>query len=201
MQLEGTVQVSPAYRTLYYGLKKNHVHGAAVVHPLAFVLRRLLYALIIVFMVGEVKAFFGALMLTLTSLAMLLFVASEHQWETTMLNCQHLINETIFYIVCVSLLCFTGLLTDTAQSTNLGWLLIGIIIAMVIYNTVVILYDLLVYARLVIIRCLNKNKKRSEVKKKSSKEVKASPKISKLNQVTPVVYQEEEKVVIWKDEA
>ena len=137
------------------------MHGAAVIYPLFFVLRRLLYAFIIVFMVGEVKAFFGALMLTLTSLVMLLFVALERQWETSLLNCQHLTNETIFYMVCVSLMCFTGLLTDTNQSTTLGWLLIELIFAMVIYNTVIILYDLLVYARLVIIRCLNKNKKRS----------------------------------------
>ena len=53
VQLEGSVQVSQYYRTLYYGLKMNQVHYAAVVHSLAFVLRRVLYSLVIVFMVGE----------------------------------------------------------------------------------------------------------------------------------------------------
>ena len=44
------VQVSNFYRTLFYGLKWNHEHNVAMVNPLAFVLRRVLYALVIVFM-------------------------------------------------------------------------------------------------------------------------------------------------------
>ena len=38
------------YKTLYYGLKLNHVRNVAIVHPLMFTLRRVLYALTIVLM-------------------------------------------------------------------------------------------------------------------------------------------------------
>ena len=91
-------------------------------------------------------------MLILTSLATLIFVAVEAPWENPFFNWWHLLNETIFYMVCVGLLCFSGLLTRATESVTLGWLLIGVIIVMVIFNTLIILFDLLVYTRLLILR-------------------------------------------------
>ena len=51
--LEAKVHVNPAYETFYLGLRRNQEHGMAVVHPVTFILRRLLYAVIIVHMQGE----------------------------------------------------------------------------------------------------------------------------------------------------
>ena len=65
--------MSNFYRTLFYGLKCNHEHNVAVVHPLAFVLRRILYALVIVFMVKQ-NVLFGALIMLVTCLVMIVFV-------------------------------------------------------------------------------------------------------------------------------
>ena len=73
IKLAESVQVSNYYRTLFYGLKLNHEHNVAVVHPLAFVLRRILYAFVIVYMVGEM-VILGALLMLMSCLAMLVFV-------------------------------------------------------------------------------------------------------------------------------
>ena len=152
VELEGAVEINPAYRTFYYGLRRNHVHHASTIYPILFIARRLLYSLIIVFMVGEVKAFFGTLMLTLTSLATAVFIAIEAPWELPMFNTWSILNEAMVYIVCVSLMCFSGVLTDATQSVSLGWLLIGLIFVMLIYNSTIIIFDALIYARLCILR-------------------------------------------------
>lgn len=76
LRLQEKVKVNPAYMTLFYGLKKNHPHNMAIVHPLAFVIRRIVYALVILFFVREV-AFFGVLILLFTCLVMMIFLAVE----------------------------------------------------------------------------------------------------------------------------
>jgi len=50
LKLEDTIQPSQRYKTLHYGLKKNHERNVAVIHPLMFLTRRIIYALVIVFM-------------------------------------------------------------------------------------------------------------------------------------------------------
>ena len=44
------MEVNSRYKTVFYGLRKNHPHNAALVHPMTFLLRRIAYAAIIVFM-------------------------------------------------------------------------------------------------------------------------------------------------------
>ena len=127
------------------------MHNAAAAHPLIFVLRRVLYSIVIVFMVGE-KVVFGALLLLLTSLAALIFVANEAQWEDRMNNIQHLLNEAIFYLVCMGLVCFSGIIFEAKQSVTLGWLLIGIIVVMISFNALYIMYTTCVHMKLVILR-------------------------------------------------
>lgn len=57
----------------------------AVVHPLAFALRRILYAVVILYCVEQV-AFFSGLLLLATCLIMLVFVTNEEQWESKLIN-------------------------------------------------------------------------------------------------------------------
>ena len=48
VQLQSQVQLSNSYKTLFYGLKKNDPHNVAIVQPLSFMLRRIIYAMVIV---------------------------------------------------------------------------------------------------------------------------------------------------------
>lgn len=74
--LEEKVKVRPAYQTLFYGLKENHAHNVAIVHPLAFFLRRVFYALIVV-KLAEETALSGAFLLLASCLATTCFLVAE----------------------------------------------------------------------------------------------------------------------------
>ena len=151
IKLAERVRVSNYYRTLFYGLKLNHEHNVAVVYPMAFVLRRILYAFVIVYMVGQM-VILGALLLLVSCLAMLVFVIQEAPWEDRSVNLQHFFNELVFYFVCVGLINFSGVLTESRPSLAHGWLLIGLIVISITYNVSVILYDLCIFIRLLILR-------------------------------------------------
>ena len=78
-KLESLVQVKPRYKTLYYGLRRNHPHMAAVTHPLIFLLRRIIYAAIVLFMVH--LPLVGTYLLCSICVAVVAFVILEQQWE------------------------------------------------------------------------------------------------------------------------
>ena len=84
----------------------------AIVHPLAFLLRRVLYAIVILFFVEE-AAFFGALLLLLTCFIMMVLVVVEAQWEDQLINRQHMVNEVFFYLLCISLILFCGVVHES----------------------------------------------------------------------------------------
>ena len=158
-----------------------------MVHPLAFVLRRVLYSIIIVFMVGD-KVFFGALLLLLNCLFMLCFLASEAQWEDSLINRQHFFNEVVLYLVFAALMCFSGLLTTVNESVSLGWLVIAIILTMIIYNASVILFDLCMYIKLLVLRYRHKIpllKPNKTTKALKSKVIMGRKRKSGLVRVTP----------------
>ena len=48
--LESSIKVAIRYKTLHAGLKLNHARNVAIVHPLAYFLRRALLAVIVVYM-------------------------------------------------------------------------------------------------------------------------------------------------------
>ena len=140
----------------------------AVVHPLAFILRRVLFSFVIVLMVGD-KVLFGTILLLLTCLFMLCFVAAEAQWEDNLINVQHFVNEVVLYVIFASLMCFSGVLTKTKESAALGWLIIGLIFSFVIFNIVVIFFDLCMFIRLLIKRYRHKMPRRLQAKSKTKK--------------------------------
>ena len=61
---------------MYYGLKKNHERNVAVMHPLMFLLRRVIYALVIVFM--DDIMLWGVLIVMASCLIMLAYALSEN---------------------------------------------------------------------------------------------------------------------------
>ena len=84
LDIEKTVNVPLRYKTLYNGLKLNHERNVAVVHPLAYLSRRLLLAIIVVFM-GSVRHT-GLFLFIGCTLAMLAYVCIEHQWTDSLIN-------------------------------------------------------------------------------------------------------------------
>lgn len=70
------MQPSQKYKTLHYGLKRNHERSVAVVHPLMYLIRRVTYALVIVFM-DEIMVF-GVLIVLVQCLLMLAYALAEH---------------------------------------------------------------------------------------------------------------------------
>ena len=85
LRLEGQVKVSLWYKTLFSGLTHNHPHNIAVVHPLAFVLRRVLYAVLITTAQQE-SVLFCTLALQFTCLFMMAMVWSEIPWDDALIN-------------------------------------------------------------------------------------------------------------------
>ena len=64
------------YKTLYYGLKRNHPRNVAIVHPLMYMMRRIIFAFMIVYM-DKVELWNVLIFLTCT-LAMLAYALVEH---------------------------------------------------------------------------------------------------------------------------
>lgn len=70
-------------------------------------------------------------------------------------------------------MCFAGVLTSEAPQTALGWVLIGLVSAMIIYNIIVILYDMWqfvkLYARMIIQKIMRRMGWRTKTRGKKSK--------------------------------
>lgn len=122
-----------------------------MIHPLMFLLRRFIYAFVIVFM-DEIMHWGVVIVMTCT-LMMLAYALSEFQWKDSLINKQHIFNETTIYILCVLLLCFNNYCSAMMREF-LGVVLICICSIYVVYNTIVIIiYSLRLY-RLFLMRLI-----------------------------------------------
>ena len=148
IKLEDRVRLNPVFRTLFYGLKRNHPHNGAVIHPLAYLIRRILFACAIVFLAHANVGQFGAIALLLTALFMLCFAAAESQWEDKPIRVQHILNECVFYLFCIVLICFPGSLMSPLSCFNAAFMLIGLFVVFVLYNVGFILYQMIQFLRL-----------------------------------------------------
>ena len=145
IRLESLVRPSKRYRTLFYGLKRNHPHSAALVHPLVFLLRRIVYSSIVLFMTQ--LPMLGAYLLALICLAMLAFIIVERQWEDSLISWQHVVNEVALYLLLLSALA-SALPLSAALVSPLGWFMIGLVMATLIVNEVIMAYYVAVHLRL-----------------------------------------------------
>ena len=84
MILASKVECSPSYKTLFFGLKKNHERNVAVVYPIIFLARRILYAVLILFVTR--LPYLAIVILMLTCIAMLALISTEAQWEDSIIN-------------------------------------------------------------------------------------------------------------------
>ena len=72
------------HKTLYYGLKLNHARNVAIVHPLMFTLRRIIYALSIVLI--ATLPLLGVWIMLVGTLLMLAYALVEWQWKARIIN-------------------------------------------------------------------------------------------------------------------
>ena len=108
---------------------------------------------------------FGVLIVMVQCLIMLAYALSEQQWIDPIINYQHFIDEVTIYILCVLLLLFSSYVSADMRYL-LGFFLIGICFAYVVFNTIIILtYSLhlfWVFLRRIYVQC-HRKKLRNEV--------------------------------------
>lgn len=154
LKLEDTVRPSQLFKTLHYGLKRNHERHVAVVHPLMFLLRRVVYALVIIFM-DDIMVW-GVFIVMANCMLMLAYALSENPWQDSLINYQHVLDESTIYVLCLLMLTFSNYV-DGETRYILGFFFIGICFAYVVYNTIVIivysLHLLWLYLRRVFVQC------------------------------------------------
>ena len=127
-------------------------------------LRRIIYALVIVFM--DKVMYYGVFIVMLSCLAMLAFACTEHQWKDRIINYQHIFDECTIYIICLILLCYSSFVTSEMRWL-LGWVLIGICFVYVIFNTIVIIYYALclmwLFIKRIFIQCRKRRLQREAI--------------------------------------
>ena len=154
VKLQDEVDCNPRYKTLFYGLKKNHPQNVAVVYPTLFLVRRVIYVVCILFLTQ--LPYIAVVIMMLTCLAMLALVFTTSQWEDLIINQQHVINEVAFYVVLLHMTVFVGLTPSSAATIFLGWTLIASLLAIIIYNIIILIYCALQYLRLASKRVYNR---------------------------------------------
>jgi len=144
VQLESLVRVSAHYRTLFTGLKKNHQHSAAVVYPVIFLIRRIVYAAIVLFLVHIPSV--AAYLLCWICVGMIGYILVEQQWEESLISRQHIVNEIALYLVVLIAFVSSAPLPVVAIGL-LGWSLIAIVISTVVFNILVITYSFCIHGK------------------------------------------------------
>lgn len=144
------------YKTLFYGLKRNHPLNVGLIHLLTFALRRVVYSVAIVFMGQELDYLVPAILLIMAGcLVMGAMLTTDTQWSDSLITWQHRVNELVFYLLLCMLLCFCGGMIPSANmNSEIGSYMIWVIIGLIVFNLCVILYDLLRFARLLAKRYL-----------------------------------------------
>lgn len=136
----------------------------AVVHPIMFTVRRIVYAISIVFI--ATLPLLGVWLMLFGTLAMLAYTLLEWQWKDKVINMQHIFNETMTYIVCVFLLLFTNFV-GTLTRLALGYYLMGFFACFLVFNSVIMLWYLLRNIIFWLRRCSTKSR-RQKIKMEAS---------------------------------
>ena len=124
----------------------------ALLHPLFFLMRRIIYAAIIIFLYRW--PLFAAVALICLTLVCAGFVINYHHWESSLINQQHIVNEFALYTLLLFVLLSVGVYTD--QSEFQGNIFIGLLLATMIYNICVILVATCQFGKLFVKKLYNK---------------------------------------------
>ena len=137
--------VKEEFKTLFSGLKLGHPENVAVVHPLVFLLRRIFFAIGIVYL-GHYGVFTLSV-LQIFCLFSLGYSLEYRQWNSTMLNFQHLANEGLLYIILSLELCISAH-EEMEFKGKLGESLIWLVVLVFAFNLIICLYSSLDHLRL-----------------------------------------------------
>ena len=140
---------SKRFKTLFYGLKLNQPRNSALVHPLMYTVRRVIYALAIVLLAHH--SLFGVWILTVSTLLMLVYALNEEQWRDPIINQQHFFNEIVTYLVSLFLLIFNGFVKVESRVT-LGYILIGLVSIFLVYNGIIMLRKITRLCKLLLLK-------------------------------------------------
>ena len=72
----------------------------------------------------------------------MILVAHEAPWESRLTAKQHFFNEACFYLLCISLVAFCGVITDATLAHSLGLTCILLICGLILGNICFILCEL-----------------------------------------------------------
>ena len=127
------------YKTLFLGLKLNHPKYATLIHPLCFLLRRIIYALTIVYMRDLSSNLFCIIVTMSHTLFMLGYVWTERQWKDSTLNTMHMCNEIILYILCLFSVYFCNVESSISSRLTIGWVFMVVFTVLMLGNTLFLL--------------------------------------------------------------
>ena len=159
--ISSSCECNPIYKTLFFGLKKNHPKNLALVYPMIYLLRRILFTLLILF--GSELPFMSVVIMMLGCVAMLALVHSEQPWDETIINYQHIVNEVVFYLILLIVLVFCGLNPTSVSGSFLGWSLIAILFMTLTFNIIIICYLTIRRMKLIVLRWNNRYRARQIV--------------------------------------
>lgn len=172
--LEDSVTLNKRYATVFSGLKLNTPRNSAVTHPLAYMLRRVLYSVAIVFM-GHVPTLATLFVLGLC-LAMTILTIVEKQWIDPEIQKLALANEVLLYMVLMLAIGSSlHLSTTDAEATGFGWAMIVIVTLAIHMNVIYMMTKALQHVKLLYRRrenkkvFLNKRKQVAPVQAEASK--------------------------------
>lgn len=138
------VHDSPSVKTLWYGIRFWPDSQASLLYPGFFLVRRLIYAALVVF--GPEFAFWQIILLMYLSFATVLVLVTQTVWQSKLITQMHLVNESVFISLCLAQICFfPGVFIGAAQgsTTFRGILIVVLVSGLIIFNLVCILYDAL----------------------------------------------------------
>ena len=96
-KLEQGVTISPWFKTLISGLKREHAGNVGYVYPLLFILRRICFVAAIVLLVEQ--SVLGLLTFVALSIVVLAYSLNSRQWADPWSNRQHTFNEVMTYLI------------------------------------------------------------------------------------------------------
>lgn len=142
--IEDQVKLDKRYETLFLGLRLNTENNSAVTQPILYCLRRILYALVIVYM--SHMPLIGISAMIIAVMIYLAFVIQEKPWKDSLVNTQHIINEAGLYLALIFLVTFKAV-GDINVRDPLGYGFIALICLLVAYNMLIIVFDAIRYIK------------------------------------------------------
>lgn len=180
MVLQSTIKICVRFKTLFYGLRLNHPHSAHIVHPLVFLVRRVIYSAIVIFMLTI--PLIAAYLLCMMSLFLIAFTIIEKQWNDQMMLKMHLVNEISLYLILLIAI-VSSLPLHTEAVSPVGWSIIALTMSNLLFNVSTIVILTSQHGRLYLKRIRNKKSNKIVANKRVKKKIKMTIEPSKSLQI------------------